>query len=253
MITSCPHCSKPIKFSGKQLGMLQKALKGLKPGKTLTIKCPHCKKPIQLDAKGNVANSSAKPQAKQKAKPPASAKPKEKKKPTPSSDVKPPPPPDLDWLRGGEIHVEEKVRDVPMALVLCNEDKVKNKLKAAMETLGYRALTAKTSEDAISQTRFVTFACIVLHSGFEPGGLEESEFHNYMCQMAMKTRRYVYYILYGEQFHSLYDMEALAYSANLVVSEQDIEFFDLILHKAIPAYEELFGPFLEEIGNYGSK
>jgi len=27
--------------------------------------------------------------------------------------------------------------------------------------------------------------------------------------------------------------------------------FQLVLHKAIPYYEQLFGPFLEELSNYG--
>ena len=140
-----------------------------------------------------------------------------------------------------------------MALIMHKDPEIREKLKASMDSLGYRSLIAETAEEAIDQTRFVTFACMVLHTDFEPGGLEGSKFHQYMCQMPMKTRRYIYYILFGPDFHSLYDMEALAYSANLVVAEKDIQYFDLILHKAIPAYEDLFGPFLEEISNYGGK
>ena len=71
--------------------------------------------------------------------------------------------------------------------------------------------------------------------------------------MAMERRRDIFYILFGPQFHSLYDLEALAYSANLVVSEQDLKFFDIILRKAIPAYEDLFAPILEELTAYGKR
>jgi hypothetical protein len=166
--------------------------------------------------------------------------------------IKAPQPPDLGWLKDGHMPVEEKVRDVPMALVLHPDQEAIAKVKAAMETLGYRAMTAATAEEAMEQTRSVNFATIVLHVDFEEGGLENSTFHKYMRNMVMAKRRYVFYILFGAQFHSLYELEALANSANLVVAEQDLDFFDIILHKAIPAYEALFGPFLEEVGNYGA-
>ncbi len=246
MISNCPHCQKTLNFNAGQQAKLQKAINALKPGKKLTIKCPHCKKPIHLD---NEQETAAATKAAEPA-PNPSASAKEKKV---EQAVRPPTPPDLEWLKTGSLQAEEKVRDVPMALILHNDPEVRDKLKASMDSLGYRSLIAQTAEEAIDQTRFVTFACIVLHTEFEQGGLKASNFHNYMCQMPMKTRRYIYYILYGPDFHSLYDMEALACSANLVVAEKDIQYFDLILHKAIPAYENLFGPFLEEIGNYGGR
>ena len=228
MISSCPHCRLALKFNEGQLAKLQQALKALEPGKRLTIKCPQCKKPIQLDAGGKSEFTS-------------------------TCAVTPPPPPNLDWLKAGRLEEEEKVADVPMALVLHPDPDAMAKVKAAMESVGYRVLTADSVEEAIEQMRFFSFACVVFHADFEPGGLDNSAFHNYMRKMAMERRRYIFYILFGPEFHSLYDQEALAYSANLVVSEQDIKYFDIILRKAIPAYEELFGPILEELNAYGKK
>ena len=231
MISNCPHCRVNLTFSDAQLAKLKQALKALEPGSRLTIKCPQCKKKIRLDAGGNA-------------------------EPAPNSAtdaIKPPAPPDLDWLQTGRFEDEEKVQDVPMALVLHPDPAAMQKVKAAMESVGYRVLTADQVEDAMEQMRFFSFACVAFHADFEPGGLDNSVFHNYMRQMAMERRRYIFYILLGPQFHTLYDLEALAFSANLVVAEQDLQHFDIILRKAIPAYEDLFGPLLEELGAYGKR
>jgi len=240
MISNCPHCQGDLKFSTGQTAQIAKALAALKPGKRLTLKCPRCQKAMHLDSTGNVAASAEK------------ARTEKVEIGIADSTIKAPQPPDLSWLKDGHMPTEEKVRDVPMALVLHPDEEAIAKVKAAMETLGYRAMTAATAEEAMEQTRSINFATIVLHVDFEGGGLENSTFHKYMRNMVMAKRRYVFYILFGAQFHSLYDLEALANSANLVVAEQDLDFFDIILHKAIPAYEALFGPFLEEVGNYGA-
>lgn len=228
MISSCPHCRLALKFNEAQLTKLQQALNALEAGKRLTIKCPQCKKAIRLDAGGTAESTS-------------------------TGAITPPPPPNLDWLKAGRLEEEEKVADVPMALILHPDPEAMEKVKGAMESVGYRVLTADSVEEAIEQMRFFSFACVVFHADFEPGGLDNSTFHNYMRKMAMERRRYIFYILFGSKFHSLYDLEAFAYSANLVVSEQDLKHFDMILRKAIPAYEELFGPILEGLNAYGKR
>lgn len=228
MINNCPHCRVVLRFSEAQLAKLNMALQNLGPDKKLTIKCPQCKKGIQLQAEKKAGAA-------------------------PVGTVVPPAPPDLDWIKTGRFEEEEKVEDVPMALVLHADLATREKVKSAMESVGYRVVTAEKVEEAIEQMRFISFACIAYHTDYEPGGLEVSVFHNSMRQMSMERRRYIFYILIGPQLHSLYDLEALAYSANLVVAEHDLGHFDLILRKAIPDYEELFGGILEELGAYGKR
>ena len=242
MISNCPHCQGALKFSDAQKAKIGQALKGLKPGQKLPLKCPHCKKPIQLDANGEAGGGAAKTEAAKKA--PAKA-------PEAEGGVKPPPPPSADWMNEEQSGLMESVRDVPMALVLHSGDGERHQIVSSMEALGYQVMTIKTAQEAKEQVGSGTFACIVYHVSFEGGTLEESTFHNYMRDMPMTRRRYIFYILMGPQFTSLYDIEALANSANLVVSDKDLKNFQLVLHKAIPYYEQLFGPLLEEMGAYG--
>ncbi len=228
MMNNCPHCQVALKLSDAQRTKIDQAFKALAPGKHLTIKCPQCKKSIKLAA--SVTTESPVEQG-----------------------VTPPGPPNPDWLKAGQFEDEEKVEDVPMALVLHPDSAGRQKIQQSMEAVGYLVVTVDSVQEALEQMRFVTFACIAFHVDYEQGALADSEFHAYMRQMSMDRRRYIFYILIGGELRSLYDLEALAHSANLVVAEQDVDHLDLILRKAIPDYEELFGGILEELGAYGKR
>ena len=259
MISNCPHCQGALKFNAAQKAKIEQALKALKPGKRLPLKCPHCKKPMQLDSAGKAggAAGAAPKKAKEAAtKEAATKKATEEKKAAPEEqepEIKPPPPPPLDFLdeKQAGIMEDQHVRDVPTALVLHGDDGIRHQLGAAMEALGYQVVTLTSAQEAIEQVSSISFASIVFHTDFEGGTLEESIFHNFMREMPMSKRRMIFYILMGPQFTTLYDIQALANSANLVIADKDFKIFQVVLPKAIPYYEQLFGPLLEELSNYG--
>ena len=192
------------------------------------MKCPLCLHTIALDKTGAATKAAR------------------------GSVVQPPPPPDLDWLQTGIYQGEEKVEDVPMALLLYPQGSAQLRVKEALEAVGYQVFSAGSAEEAIDHMRFVNFAAVAFYAEME-GSLEKASFHAYMRALAMERRRYIFYILIGEHFHTLYNLEALAYSANLTVNAHDLQHLDLVLRKAIPAYEELFGALLEEMGVYGRR
>jgi CheY-like chemotaxis protein len=227
MLTQCPFCQQPLRFSDEQMTRLEQALGQLASGKVLNLKCPLCRETIALDKTGL---------------PPHKVK----------ACIVPPPPPTLDWLHTGLYQGEEKVEDVPMALVLARPDEQRQKVGEALEAVGYQVFMSETAEDALERMRFVNFSCIVFNVDME-GGIGRSTFHGHMRGLSMDRRRYVFYILLGSSLHTLYDLEALACSANLTVGTRDLEHLDVILRKAIPAYEELFGMFLEEMEAYGGR
>lgn len=225
MITSCPHCQSTLKLGEAQQEKLKKALAALGPGKKLTIKCPSCNKPIVFNSRETPGQSAA--------------------------SVKPPGPPDLSWMKEGRLQDEEKLEDVPMALILYPENKQRDIVRDALESVGYQVVTARDVAEAMERMQFVNFACVVLHSTFDGPALEQSTFHQYMRAMAMNRRRYIFYILIGPEFQTLYHLQALVHSANLVVNEKDLLHLNTALRKAIPVYEELFGPYMEELTSAG--
>jgi len=226
MISNCPHCKKTLTLGDAQKAKLQKALDALEPGKKLTIKCPACTKPIVLESTGSGSTSGA-------------------------GGISPPPPPDLKWLKESAMQEGERLEDVPMALVLYPDNDQKDLVRDALEQVGYQVVFGTDINDARERMRFTNFACVVLHSTFESPTLASSTFHRYMSDMSMQRRRYLFYILIGPEFNTLYNLEALAHSANLVVNVKDLLNLGLALRRAIPMYEELFGPFMEELTSAG--
>lgn len=230
MIVSCPHCEKQLKLSAK----FEESLRQLEPGKKIRVKCTQCGQPFPIDAK--VATGS-----------PAPGTSPGKGSATGRAMVKPPLPPDVSWLKEGVYEDQEVVEEIPRALVLIVDGALREQVIKAVESLGYRAETAESAEEAIERMEFVTYASVILHTGFETGGLQGSSFHQHMCTMNMSKRRYIFYALIGNEFKTLYDLQALSNSANVVVNEAEIPYFNTILRKAIPDYEALFGPLMEEL------
>ncbi|MDP3479109.1 MAG: hypothetical protein Q8R88_05010 [Desulfoprunum sp.] len=231
MRVSCPHCGKQLKISDK----IQKSLEALEPGQQLRVKCVQCEKPFPIDESMRLRAGS---QAVGGRPSPAHQR---------TRRVRPPDPPDISWLKEGIFEEKEAVEEVPRALVLMPDFPGRITVKKDLEKLGYRVEMAATPEEGIAKMQFVNYATVILHSHFEEKDLESTVFHRYMKAMNMSRRRYIFYILIGEGLQTLYDLQALACSANLVINDADIPHFSLLLRKTIPEYEALFGPLMEEM------
>lgn len=227
MNITCPNCAKKLKLNDK----IKDSLQELDPGQTLRLPCPQCREELVLNARS--LESSPLPSA------------------IPVGTViNPPPVPDIDWLREGIFEESEAVEDVPQSMILMKPGEQRDKIIKAMETLSYKVNFANSSEEAIEKMQFANYANVVLHAGFEKGDLDTSLFHQFMRNMSMKKRRYIFYVLVGLEYSTLYDLQALSCSANLVVNDKEIPDFLTILRKAIPKYEELFGNIMAELSAY---
>ena len=71
------------------------------------------------------------------------------------------------------------------------------------------------------------------------------DFEQYMRNLAGDKRRNLYYLIIGPKLSTLYDLEALSLSANLVVNNKDFQYLDIILKKGFQDYETLYRPFIE--------
>ncbi len=232
MISQCPHCQKALQFSQAQLEKIEAALANLKSG-ALKLGCPLCKKSIALKADGTLYEES-----------PAEASAAQASAPT---TVAPPPGhPDISWLAQGIYAEREVLAEVPKALVLMAGGKDRDVVAKALADRGYQIEMPESGNDALAQMRFGLFAAIVLHVDFD-GSLADSSFHRQMAIMPMDRRRTLFYALIGKGFHTLYNMEALAYSANVVVNDAEVVHFDIILKKGLQEMQDLFGPFAEAI------
>lgn len=232
MIMNCPHCDKQLKLSEK----IRESVRQLGAGKKIKVKCVHCAVPFGLDESSMKLVSPGSDSGR-----PAVSGGALKVK------VKPPGPPNIEWLSYGSFDEKETIEDIPEALVLMPMTKSFDPVVQAIMESGYHVDQCPSPEDAIEKMRFVNYAAVILHSAFEPGGIESGKFHQFMQNMSMSRRRYIFYVLIGEEFETLYDLQALANSANLVVNEKEIPVLGTVLKKAIPEFENLFGPLMEEL------
>ncbi len=231
MISHCPHCRKQINLSDAQRQKIEGAYSRLEPGGSLKLGCPHCSQPIQLKKETEEWEGAA----------------------SHAEMPDPPKPPDTSWLASGQFDEKEEVKDVPKALILMPEGNAKTKVSGGLVELFYQVSEARNSDAALDQMRYTDFNIIVLHSGFEAGGLAASVFHKHMCQMTMSKRRNIYYVLAGPEFKTFYDLEALAFSANLVINDNDTNHIKTIIRKGLGDNEELFGPFLQALKALGKQ
>jgi len=262
MLAQCPHCQQTLMLSEVQLAKIKTALASLSVGRTLKIGCPKCKQPIELNSDGSVAGQTAsalkdvlyaehtgnEDQAAVGMVAAAQKKPQPVRLPPAA-----PKPPDLGWLSSGVYSEREAVENVPHALIMIGDEEISTQVTMAFGEMGYQPTYARSAEEAIAKMQFMNFEAVVLHSGFEGGGLEGSTVHQHLREMAMAKRRYIFYVLIGPEFRTLYDLEALANSANLVVHDSDVSNFSIILKRGMNDYNDLFGPYLEALGNYGVK
>lgn len=264
MLSQCPQCLQPITLSPAQIEKINTALAGLAPGKTLKIGCPKCRQLIELNPDGSLAGQGAigvmqevlySEHGGTEDQTAAGMVAAIQKQPKP---VRLPPeapkPPELDWLSSGVFNKKDVVEDVPHALILIGDGEIKTQVSMEVAGLGFSPVFVDSAEEGIDKMQFMNFEMVLLHSRFEgPGGIGDSLFHRHMCEMTMSRRRYIYYVLVGPEFRTLYDLEALANSANLMVNDAQVEHLAVIIKKGQNEYEALFGPYLEALKQYGMK
>jgi len=245
MIDTCPHCQEPLNLSGSQQSKVQTALDKLPPGNLLKLGCPHCQKPFDLKPDGTVPGQP--PPQKASAAPSTAPTLKGARK----TDVPPPPAPDITWLSSGRMQEKEVIEDTPMALILINKGAGLSSVREAFEEEGFLPVFADTLDDALNRMQFTTFSAVLLHSRFEGESLESNSLHIFMRKMAMLRRRNLHYTLVGPEFQTLYDLQALSYSANLVVNDNELDNFRLILKKSLHETQKLFGPLADSLVRQG--
>jgi len=260
MLDQCPHCLQDLNLSEAQLGKINAALASLPIGRTLKIVCPNCRGAIELSTDGTLVKKE--PDALAEVLYGEYAGPEDKaaqlivnaakKKPQPARlPPDAPAPPDLGWLQSGTYDEKKVVEKVPHAMILMGNDAQAAQVKQVVEAMGYQSLRPASAEEAIAKMQFMNFELVILHSGFEGGSLAESTVHQFLREMAMSRRRYMFYALLGPEFSTLYDLEALANSANQVINEDDLPHLPLLLRKGLHDSAALFGPYIEALGKYG--
>ena len=240
MIDTCPHCDQELNLSEAQLAKVKAALAKLEAGNLLKLGCPHCQEPFELEADGTLPG--AKPVPKVASASGAPLPPRENK-----AKINPPPAPDIGWLSSGKEEKKEAIEDTPMFLVLMAKGASQTAVMNALDDEGFLPVQVDSVDDALDKMQFANYAGVILHVPFEKSTLDSNKLHIFMKKMGMFRRRNIYYVLIGPEFKTLYDLDALSNSANLVVNDNDVAHFQLILKKSLYDNQKLYGPLADAL------
>ncbi len=152
-----------------------------------------------------------------------------------------PQPPGDSWLESDNAESRE---DAGLQALVLMESIHHAQVEQTLQEMGYATVAVQSAEQALEQFRTAQYHLVLC-------GINTvySSFHNYITQsVVQQRRRLLYYVLIGPQVHTCYDLQALAFSANLVINEQELPHLAVILRKGFRDYTKLFGPFLEVLG-----
>jgi predicted Zn finger-like uncharacterized protein len=138
-----------------------------------------------------------------------------------------------------------------LALVMDNNPEQSEKIKTAVEQLGYNFISAPNTRDAIGRMRFHHFDLIILSDGFDGQGLENSPVLNYLNNISMSVRRRIFVALVGERFKTMDNMMAFAMSANVVINTKEQDKLSAILKRAISDNEKFYKVFKDTLAEAG--
>jgi zinc ribbon protein len=122
---------------------------------------------------------------------------------------------------------------------------------AALTDLEYKLQRAKSPEHAVHKMRFNEYHVVVFHEKYGDSSLETSPLYEYIKDMPMHTRRKTFVAMVGDQFKTLDNMEALAYSVNLVINQKDIDQLETILKKSIGDNDTFYKVYRETMTALG--
>lgn len=213
-------------------------------GQRLSLTCPKCKKRITLDP---FEESSQAKEVKETNNSQELFLAEEKPKDTSSSSSKSY---SYDEYSADlELHFLEE--GTKLALILASDRDEENKLKAALEEIGYRTVSSPNTRDATGKMRFHRFDTIVLCDGHDGQPLDQSPILGYLNRLTMSVRRQIFLALVGDQFKSMDNMMAFAMSANLVIGRRDIDQMPLIMNKAISENDRFYKVFMDTLAEVG--
>lgn len=196
----CKQCKSKFKIPGEKVPKNQ----------ILTFLCPKCKSKISVDTRQDVS-----PLSKEKPQPSATAKTVTKKT-------------IIDEVDSGAYDAAEKPFDFldegAKTALLCETDPaVRNKIRSALESMGYNVTEPGSDRDALKQMRFHIFDLVVLNEVFSSENPDENNVMKYLERLPMAIRRKIFVVFVTSRFRTMDNMAAFNKSVNIVVNTKNID------------------------------
>ena len=154
-----------------------------------------------------------------------------------------PPPPDKDWLADcQDTGVGTRAANIPAALVAIVADQRRIQAVDTLKRMGYRVDLALGADEGLELLRITHYDLVLCEADRSFADLDRT-----IRQFPPGRRRLTFYAIVGPRLHTLYDLEALAFSANLVINDREMPHLEPVLRKGLQDYEKLFRPLLDAL------
>jgi CheY-like chemotaxis protein len=134
---------------------------------------------------------------------------------------------------------------VETALICEPNAEIREKIRTALENLGYHTMEAHTPKDVLKQMRFHVFDMIVLNERFGTRNPDMNNILKYLDRLNISVRRNVFVALVTDRFRTMDYMAAFNKSVNLMVNLNNINDIEKILKRGV-ADNEFFYRILRE-------
>jgi len=218
----CENCNTKLNIPDEKIPQDQR----------VTVSCPKCKGKLTLDGRSTRAEKSS-PAVDEKAAP-------EESRADPSKAY-----------AGEGSALEFYDEGVKLALVAENDPDQSEKIRQAIEGLGYKYVAAEDTNQAISNMRFHTFDLVILTDRFDGIELGQSPVLQYLNHLSMSIRRRMFVALIGDAFNTMDHMMAFTMSANLVINRRDLDKLAGILKNAVSDNEKFYKVFMDTLSEIG--
>jgi predicted Zn finger-like uncharacterized protein len=202
------------------------------PGQKVSISCPKCKNKLTLDSSQSAADKIQSTDIQEN---------------SDTADVMD----DFSEFEEDETALEAYEEGVELALLLSNHPNKSQKMKAAIEELGFKCVVSDNTREALGKMRLNHFALVIVPDGFDGVDLNQSPIVNFLDHLGMSVRRRIFLALIGEKFRTMDHMVAFAMSANLVINPKDLDRLGVVLKRAIGENERFYRVFMEIMQEVG--
>lgn len=138
-----------------------------------------------------------------------------------------------------------------LALIMVGDTHPLQKIKEALDDLGYHTIRAENTQEALSKIRFQNFDLVILSDLFDNTRLQQSPVLQYLNHLSMSVRRKVFVLLISDTFRTMDPMSAFAMSANLVANWKDLGRISSILGRAVLDNANFYKVFMDTLRETG--
>jgi len=141
--------------------------------------------------------------------------------------------------------------DGETALICEADEGAKEKISAALKTLGYQITEASSVRDALKKMRFHVYDLVVLNETFDTQNPDANDILSYLQSLGMSVRRQMFVALVSERFRTMDNMAAFNKSVNIIISSKNLDDAATILKRGISDNAVFYRVFKEALTKTG--